>query len=461
MKQRKKQAFALTELLVVVVVVGVLAAVVLPKFNKIMETRKTMEAEEVMAAVRMEQEKRCALDKPYIGNIAKLSEIIPQETTANFHYELESTGMLASSKGNYSYNLKMPSYADGRLCCDGDECDKLNKNYPSCEELTAKEDYQVATACAPEISEDPATKTPCAASCPSGQRRNVTVFYEEDGQCCIDKTLCPEECAAGMKRDPDVTYVEDGECCLSKEPCSCGEGMKLNPHVQYMEDATAENPCCFSKPQCPDKCEDGKVRNPSVTYEEDGECCWYQFKPKAMNLDPILFKVTGSDDNYKKTYRIRTIVVDGGDYAYFYNADVDSYIKLPCWKDMKTLPNGRKFMDIAEAKDKLCSEVSGGIDNLCSSCDSSVSICENYCVNDKFMNLTPSDITGHHECRYKDALLLDMLCSHDNYLKLYKVVDDDPNYYCRDSAIKYLGNWNGGNISTGDTNMVFCEKVTQ
>ncbi|MDD7578242.1 MAG: prepilin-type N-terminal cleavage/methylation domain-containing protein, partial [Elusimicrobia bacterium] len=60
--KNKKKAFTLTELLVVVIVIGVLSAVVLPKFSKVIETRKTTEAEELMASVRTEQEKRCALD---------------------------------------------------------------------------------------------------------------------------------------------------------------------------------------------------------------------------------------------------------------------------------------------------------------------------------------------------------------------------------------------------------------
>ncbi len=145
MNQRKKKAFTLTELLVVVVIIGVLAAVVLPKFNKVIETRKTTEAEEVMAAVRTEQERRCALDKPYIGNINKLvtAEVLPQTETKNYTYSLESTGMWASSKG-MSYELKMPSYADGRVCCEGADCGKLNKDYPTCDELIAKVDYQAS-----------------------------------------------------------------------------------------------------------------------------------------------------------------------------------------------------------------------------------------------------------------------------------------------------------------------------
>ena len=57
--QKKNKAFTLTELLVVVIVLGVLAAVAVPKFTRVLETRKTTEAEEIFAAVRTEQENRC------------------------------------------------------------------------------------------------------------------------------------------------------------------------------------------------------------------------------------------------------------------------------------------------------------------------------------------------------------------------------------------------------------------
>ncbi len=67
MKARQKKAFTLTELLVIVLVIGILSSVVLPKFNKVLETRRTTEAEELLAAIRTEQEKRCTLDKPYAG----------------------------------------------------------------------------------------------------------------------------------------------------------------------------------------------------------------------------------------------------------------------------------------------------------------------------------------------------------------------------------------------------------
>ena len=53
-----KKAFTLVELLAVVVIIGILAAIVLPKFNKITNAQRTLEAERVMGAIRTEQEAR-------------------------------------------------------------------------------------------------------------------------------------------------------------------------------------------------------------------------------------------------------------------------------------------------------------------------------------------------------------------------------------------------------------------
>ena len=149
---KRKKAFTLTELLVVVIVIGVLSAVVLPKFSKVVETRKTTEAEELMSAVRTEQEKRCALDKSYVTSLTAVKDIVPSGTSKNYAYSLTSTGMEAQSKGKYGYTLKMPSYADGRICCENEaECAKLNKDYPLCSSLIVRADYQRGNECAGAI----------------------------------------------------------------------------------------------------------------------------------------------------------------------------------------------------------------------------------------------------------------------------------------------------------------------
>ena len=129
----KKKAFTLTELLVVVVIVGVLAAVVLPKFRQVVEGRKTTEAEGIMAAVRSEQEARCLLDKGYTQDTTELASL-PKNLGKNFTYNLTDRGITAASK-KQDYTLQMKSYGDGRICCDGDDCANLSKDYPSCDSL--------------------------------------------------------------------------------------------------------------------------------------------------------------------------------------------------------------------------------------------------------------------------------------------------------------------------------------
>ncbi len=150
---RKKKAFTLTELLVVVIVIGILSAAVLPKFNKVLETRKTTEAEELLSAIRTEQERRCTLDKPYAGYFDDLGDIIasksdtPKTETKNYSYQLEEHGASAT-RLDKDYKIAIPSYSDGRLCCEGSYCASLNKNYPLCSELKPE-----AALCAADLCE--------------------------------------------------------------------------------------------------------------------------------------------------------------------------------------------------------------------------------------------------------------------------------------------------------------------
>ena len=102
-----KRAFTLTELLVVVAI-GVLAAIVLPKFSKVLETRKTTEAENIMQAVRTEQERRCTLDKNYLANLSAMSDIVPNTNTTHYRYTGLTGGVTAQSKGSLDYQLQIP-----------------------------------------------------------------------------------------------------------------------------------------------------------------------------------------------------------------------------------------------------------------------------------------------------------------------------------------------------------------
>ena len=140
---KKKKAFTLTELLVVVVVIAALAAVALPKYRKVVESQKTTEAEGIFSAVRTEQERRCTLGKPY-ATLAELNSLVPNTNTQHFRYGDDTStgkGLIAQSQnGEYNYQLKMQSYRSGQICCAGDDCSKLNKNYPACGKVEEEDD---------------------------------------------------------------------------------------------------------------------------------------------------------------------------------------------------------------------------------------------------------------------------------------------------------------------------------
>lgn len=198
----KKKAFTLTELLVVVVIVGILATAVLPKFGKVLETRKTTEAEEILRAVRTEQERRCSLDRPYVTDFENLSGLVNARETEHYKYSLTSSGMIASSKGKFSYDLKMPSYADGRICCEGDSCKDLNKEYPACSSLPAStrgDEPCLAPVVEPQDPTDcvgPATQS-CGCNGGGTQSRTCnksTGVWSDWGPCSIsDECNCSGE----------------------------------------------------------------------------------------------------------------------------------------------------------------------------------------------------------------------------------------------------------------------------
>ena len=126
----KDKAFSLAELLVVVILLGVLAAVAMPKYSRVLETHKTMEAEQLLSAVRMEQEQRCVLGKLYQTDTSKMTLLASGELGKNYTVNLEGKGTAAIST-NKDYEIKMLSYKTGELCCSGSYCSSLNKNYPT------------------------------------------------------------------------------------------------------------------------------------------------------------------------------------------------------------------------------------------------------------------------------------------------------------------------------------------
>ena len=184
-----KRAFTLTELLVVVVIIGVLSAVVLPKFTKVIETRRTGEAESLLTAVRNEQEARCTLDKKYARNAANLNSIegVSGPSFAygkNYKFSLDSTGMTAK-RTDKDYALKMKSYYEGKICCEGEYCSKLNKSYVDCKDYNPPTMADCAAPLAAEEGEISIEEEPCSPDYTHTEGQEETI---PDGECTITRT---------------------------------------------------------------------------------------------------------------------------------------------------------------------------------------------------------------------------------------------------------------------------------
>ena len=223
----------------------------LPKFNKVMETRKTTEAEEVMAAIRTEQEQRCAFNKKYAESFSQLGDVLASNDTNNYTYSLTREGVTASSKGSYSYNLQMPSFADGRICCDtqapGNECAKLNKDYPACHELIARADYMASASECRAPCNPPEGNTTYTEACEegySGNRtytwNNATCSYSETSNTCVctpthsGQETYNESCGAGYSGSKTYTWSYSS-CSYSETNNTCTCTPTHNGQVSYSE----------------------------------------------------------------------------------------------------------------------------------------------------------------------------------------------------------------------------------
>lgn len=211
-KKAHSKAFTLTELLVVVVVVGVLAGVGIPKFNQVMETRRTGEAESLMAAIRSEQEKRCSFDKPYAESFDKLPGVISvnnpdknktRTSSGNYTYYLEGSGISAQSNRR-DYQIKMPSYASGGLCCSGGYCGSLNKNYVACGATPAD-------GCATEV---PGCHNPVYAAKPENACECEPTSCRCPAYAAANPCLCAKQCDPGQ-----ITTSACSQCGTQKKVC--------------------------------------------------------------------------------------------------------------------------------------------------------------------------------------------------------------------------------------------------
>ena len=246
--RKKRKAFTLTELLIVVVIVGILATVALPKLGKMLETRKMVEAEQMLTAVRNEQEARCTLSKSYQGDLTKIGVYQPGK---NFVYSQKVgeakkvVGIIAKGK---KYQLEIPSYTDGRICCSDGACEDLAQNYPTCKKLTQETpDYVKPNA---DCGVDPVVPQtpPCS---PTTEHTEGEPETTTEGDCTFTRTYVWNEvlCKWNMKKE--------------EKKCKCDES-------EHKDGDTEEKECdCGTKKIITWKCNSSTLMMESI---EEGEC---------------------------------------------------------------------------------------------------------------------------------------------------------------------------------------------
>ena len=138
-----KNGFTLIELCIVIIIITLLTAVAVPKYRRVLETIKVLEAEEMLMAVRAEQERHCVYGKGYLTSLDDLDILKSSGHDPHFTYVLDVAGggiSAVRSDNAYDYALRMVSYKDGRICCAGTYCASLNHSYPDCTSIVVGTD---------------------------------------------------------------------------------------------------------------------------------------------------------------------------------------------------------------------------------------------------------------------------------------------------------------------------------
>ncbi len=103
-------------------------------------TAQARQAEAFMQEVRAEQEDRCTLGRKYAVYQNHLKTFYKRkEGTRHIRYDLSSGHGITAHHKLLDYRLQMPSYTDGRICCDN--CGKLNHYYSRCDVLQKRKDF--------------------------------------------------------------------------------------------------------------------------------------------------------------------------------------------------------------------------------------------------------------------------------------------------------------------------------
>ena len=188
------KGFTMMELLVTVLLIGILAAMAMPQYFKVVEKQKGTEAVNILSVIGKSQERYFAVNEKYAADFADLdADLVDFSTktaakgtsynTKYFVFLLDGTDdkvskVKATRRGNESYILER-NYTTGKLCCkndntaDGDICDVLDLSENTCEGTTEDPSNPPQPPVSTCSGAQPAASQACASGCGT-QTRTVT-----------------------------------------------------------------------------------------------------------------------------------------------------------------------------------------------------------------------------------------------------------------------------------------------
>ena len=110
-----KRGFTLLELLMVVIIIAILAAIALPQYFRTVERSRSGEALQVLAAVRGSQLRYYAQYLGYATAVANLDIDVPASTSWNFTSTVSSNLIGAARNGVANANVNM-NVISGSVC---------------------------------------------------------------------------------------------------------------------------------------------------------------------------------------------------------------------------------------------------------------------------------------------------------------------------------------------------------
>lgn len=311
-KSKCKRGFTLTEVLVVVLIISVLAAIVYPMYTKVITKSRAVEAINLLEMVRGKQLQKFARDKSYytvasgLGQLTSNSADQTSEGTVikvkdyTLSLNADKSCMTASyvKHGQPIFTFSS-SYERSGLGCTGDICtsfgniigtskDVCNCGNKTCGQGETLDEDSCECKCFRGCSQggkcfDPyggGSTRPCASGCGTESSVSSCSGPVWTGSCAATylKEPTSQACGNGGTQTRNCTPSCSGGTCDPWGPCtgnktacpsSCAAGEKRNPSVVNQEDGA----CCVAKTSCPSSCPAGQKRNASVSYTEDGSCC--------------------------------------------------------------------------------------------------------------------------------------------------------------------------------------------